>query len=187
MAGGGRQNIPLVQNRIRGRETLHAVPDGVGENIAKVGKGSLLDIGNEPASLEIVLRGLRDSHWLNVLLGENASLAVALADVAVRDCRTVCNAILARGRSDVHSPRPHRRARACVELLRMLDSTGLRSNPANKDIHPLLELGVVGILLASQFVGFDEKNDGPVASTRWTVEVGNLKVRRGRTTIVDEI
>ncbi len=119
---------------------------------------------------------------------KNASLAVALANVEVRDCRTVGNAILARGRSDVHSPRPHCRARACVELLRMLDTTGLRSNPAIKDIHPpLLKLGVVGILLTSHFVGYNEKNDGPVASTRWTVKVSNLKVRRGMTTIVVEI
>ncbi len=70
MAGGRRQNIPLVQNRIHGGQTLHAVPDGVGENIAKVGKCSLLNIGNVPASLEIVHRGLRNGHRLNVLLGE---------------------------------------------------------------------------------------------------------------------
>ncbi len=61
----------------------------------------------------------------------------------------------------------------------MLDSTGLRSNPAIiKQIQPPLKLGVVGILLALQFVGFDDKHDSPVALTRRTVEVGDLKADR---------
>ncbi len=117
MAGSGGQNIFLGQNRTCGGQTLHThtVPDG--ENIAKVGKGLLLNIGNKPASLEIVPHGLLNSHRLDVLLSESASLAVALAYAAVRDCRTICNAILARGQNDVLFPRPHCRAQACVELL----------------------------------------------------------------------
>ena len=157
MAGCDRKNIPLVQNRICRGQTLHAVPDGVGENIPKVAKVSLLNIGNEPVSLELVLRGLCNGHRLNVLLGENASLAVALANAAVRDCRITGNAILARGQSNVHSPCPHFRAQACVELLWMLDSVGLCYNPAIEDIHPPLKLSIEGILLMSQFVGFDKK------------------------------
>ncbi len=45
----------------------------VEDRLFTLSKGSLLNIGNEPASLEIVLCGLRDGHWLNVLLGEKAS------------------------------------------------------------------------------------------------------------------
>lgn len=138
-------------------------------------EGSMLNIRSKLARLEIVLHCLADSHWLNLLLCERASLAIALADSAIWDCRSVCNAILARQQSDVHSPRPHRWTRAGVELLWMLDSTWLSSNPPLKDLHPPLKLDVVIFLLSSQLIDVDNEHDGPVALTGWTVEVGDLK------------
>jgi hypothetical protein len=44
----------------------------------------------------LLVHCLADSHWLNLLLCERASLAIALADLAIWDCRFIGKAILAR-------------------------------------------------------------------------------------------
>ena len=78
--------------------------------------------------------------------------------------------------------------RAGVELLWMLHSMRLRSNPTLEYLHPPLKLDVVFILLSSQVVGVNNDHDGPVALAGWTVIVGDLKKqKRGRTTIIVEL
>jgi hypothetical protein len=54
-------------------------------------------------------------------------------------------------------------AQAGILLLWMLGTTWLRANPALKDRHPPLELGVEGFLLPSQLIQVHEEHDGPAA------------------------